>query len=280
MIGIYKITSPTGKIYIGQSINIPQRISNYRNEKCSAQPKLYNSIKKHGFDTHTVEVLHECLVNDLDSLECYYIDLYGSFESKHGMNLRSGGGANHTCSEETKQKIRRKRQLQTFSEETKKKLSDIARNRSKDDNKRIYGGKIVSDETRKKLSISSTGRKHRPETIEKMSMVQKGKKVSDVAKQNMKNAKQNISKETRLKMSLARKGKKLSKENAINIGVGHHKAIIQYTKDGEFVKVHGSTIHAAFDVGTSIANISGVLQGRHKTAGGFIWKKIEKCVKL
>jgi group I intron endonuclease len=277
MIGIYKITSPTGKIYIGQSINIPERLRQYKNEKCIAQPKLYNSIKKHGFDTHTVEVLHECLVSDLNRLECYYIDLYRSFGSKHGMNLRSGGGANHKCSEETKDKIRKKRQLQTFSEETRKKLSDIARNRSKEDNKRIWGGKSVSDETRRKLSISSTGRKHRPETIEKMSMVQKGKKVSDLAKQNMKNAKQNISKETRFKMSLARKGKKLSKQAAINIGVGHYKPIMQYTKDGEFVRMYVSTIHASIDIGTSRANISGVLQGRHKTAGGFIWKKFENA---
>ena len=30
-IGIYKITSPTRKIYIGQSINIEKRQSQYRN---------------------------------------------------------------------------------------------------------------------------------------------------------------------------------------------------------------------------------------------------------
>ena len=37
--GIYKITSPTGKIYIGQSANIKSRITNYKNARCKCQQK-------------------------------------------------------------------------------------------------------------------------------------------------------------------------------------------------------------------------------------------------
>lgn len=33
MVGIYKITSPTNKIYIGQSKNIRKRFNNYQNLK-------------------------------------------------------------------------------------------------------------------------------------------------------------------------------------------------------------------------------------------------------
>jgi hypothetical protein len=31
IVGIYKITSPSGKVYIGQSINIERRIKEYKN---------------------------------------------------------------------------------------------------------------------------------------------------------------------------------------------------------------------------------------------------------
>jgi hypothetical protein len=47
MIGIYQIISPSGKIYIGQSINIEQRKLQYlRLNRSCIGPKLYNSIKK------------------------------------------------------------------------------------------------------------------------------------------------------------------------------------------------------------------------------------------
>ena len=45
-IGIYKITNPKGKVYIGQSININKRWNAYRNLKLKSQTKLLNSLKK------------------------------------------------------------------------------------------------------------------------------------------------------------------------------------------------------------------------------------------
>jgi predicted GIY-YIG superfamily endonuclease len=37
---IYKITSPTGKIYIGQTINLLGRIKSYKHLSCKNQRKL------------------------------------------------------------------------------------------------------------------------------------------------------------------------------------------------------------------------------------------------
>ena len=39
-IGIYKLTSPSGSIYIGQSWNIEHRMMNYKNHHCKDQPEL------------------------------------------------------------------------------------------------------------------------------------------------------------------------------------------------------------------------------------------------
>lgn len=50
--GIYKITSPTNRIYIGQSINIQKRIWSYiSNHGAKTQYKLHNSLKKYGWET-------------------------------------------------------------------------------------------------------------------------------------------------------------------------------------------------------------------------------------
>jgi hypothetical protein len=50
MIGIYKITSPSKKVYIGQSVNIEKRKYFYEIGNCKKQIKLYNSIKKYGLN--------------------------------------------------------------------------------------------------------------------------------------------------------------------------------------------------------------------------------------
>lgn len=78
--GIYKLTSPSGKIYIGQSRNINKRILDYKNIKCKSQRKLYNSLIKYGWEGHKFEIINE-LPKDvtnyhLDILEQLYINCY------------------------------------------------------------------------------------------------------------------------------------------------------------------------------------------------------------
>ena len=60
MKGIYKITSPSGRIYIGQSTNIKTRFYNYRKSiSCQKQRVLYSSFMKYGIHAHEFEVIHE-----------------------------------------------------------------------------------------------------------------------------------------------------------------------------------------------------------------------------
>lgn len=103
--GIYKITSPTGKIYIGQSRHILRRWREYKALRLAGQVKLYRSFKKHGVENHAFEILEECAINNLNSLEKYYVDLFSTFNTEHGLNLRDGGGASGLVSNETKIKI-------------------------------------------------------------------------------------------------------------------------------------------------------------------------------
>ena len=110
--GIYKITSPIGKIYIGQAININERWNDYKCLDCKAQRYIYNSLKKYGVDNHKFEIIHDLekkerskaeIINELNILETFYINKFNSFidnNPEFGMNLTKGGG-NKESSKET-----------------------------------------------------------------------------------------------------------------------------------------------------------------------------------
>ena len=87
MIGIYKITSPTGKIYIGQAVDIGKRQKSYKNLKCKGQPRLYSSLAKYGFSEHIFEVLEQCTIEQLNERERYWQDHYDVL-SENGLNCK------------------------------------------------------------------------------------------------------------------------------------------------------------------------------------------------
>jgi group I intron endonuclease len=74
--GIYKITSPTSKVYIGQSIDIHQRWKFYSFFNCKNQIQLYNSLKKYGYKKHKFEILETCSIDELDHREIYWKNYY------------------------------------------------------------------------------------------------------------------------------------------------------------------------------------------------------------
>jgi hypothetical protein len=85
MTGIYKITSPSFKIYIGQSKDILKRWQQYK--YCKNKTKIQNSIKKHGIQKHKFEVIEECSIKLLDERERYWQDFYKVLDKNIGLNL-------------------------------------------------------------------------------------------------------------------------------------------------------------------------------------------------
>jgi len=106
-IGVYKITSPTNKIYIGSSNDIENRFCKYKRLKCKTQTKLYNSLKKYGTESHIFEIIEECSADLLLEKEFYYGTLYKSLTKDNGLNCRLPKiGENYNyMSNETKNKI-------------------------------------------------------------------------------------------------------------------------------------------------------------------------------
>jgi group I intron endonuclease len=85
MIGIYKITSPTKRVYIGQSKNIKRRFKEYKYKLAKGQPRLNNSFLKHGIEKHNFEIICYCNETQLNDLERFYQILFSATDD-NGLN--------------------------------------------------------------------------------------------------------------------------------------------------------------------------------------------------
>lgn len=92
---IYKITSPSGRIYIGKTVDFGSRMSSYRCGHAFKQKLLNHSLLKYGFENHHIEIIEEGEFEDkeLNDLEILKIKEHNSyhFNNKMGMNLTTGG---------------------------------------------------------------------------------------------------------------------------------------------------------------------------------------------
>lgn len=126
---IYKYTSPTGKSYIGQTINERKRKIQHKSSATNSLDKAYNhafhrAIRKYGFDSFTYEILWTIIDNDLEKvhnelnkMEVYYIGLYDTFKNGYNNTIGGDGCGSGEChpsygtklSEEHKKKLKASR---------------------------------------------------------------------------------------------------------------------------------------------------------------------------
>jgi group I intron endonuclease len=198
MIGIYKITSPSNKVYIGQSINIERRFRHYKIMRCKDQVKIYNSLLKYGVDAHIFEVLELCETEELNNRERHYQDLFDSVAN--GLNLLyvKSEHFNGCHSDESKKKISDSLKGRTLTEEHKYRIGlnnsrRVISPETKEKHRLAGLGRIVSAETKEKQSQSRLGNKHSAETKQKIAKSLKGIQ------------REPISAETRAKMSESQK---------------------------------------------------------------------------
>ena len=135
---IYMITSPSNKIYVGQTTNFKKRYNSHKNSN-NTQQKLYYSFNKYGFENHKIEIIHYCNKNELNNWEKFYIKLFDTFSSKHGLNLTSGGNAGRKVSfipksqsfKEKMSAIKTGRKRPKFSDEWLENLREAGKRASK-----------------------------------------------------------------------------------------------------------------------------------------------------
>lgn len=124
--GIYKITSPTNRVYIGQSVDIAKRLKDYQKyNKTGFQSRLKASFNKHGVENHKFEVIEECSVNKLNELERYWQEYYDAI-GENGLNckLTSTNDKSGSLTQEIKEKISKSLTGQKRTEEQKINMSN------------------------------------------------------------------------------------------------------------------------------------------------------------
>jgi group I intron endonuclease len=202
------------------------------------------AIKKYGRHNFTKEILEDNLTKEIiNAREIHWIKKLNT-HSEYGYNLTDGGDGIFNVSAEAKKRIGEsaKKRVGILSPRYKKPITE----EHKEALRKHNTGKIVSEETRKKISKSLLNKIVSPETRKKMSENRLGKKHPDHVRINMKNNQPN-------KISVYKLDKK--------------------TK--QIVSKYNSIGDAAKDNKISSSGISSCINGKAKSAGGFIWQKIK-----
>lgn len=195
--GIYRVINPKGCVYIGMTRNYHNRMVSYQKVYCKLQTRLYNSLKKYTPELHRFELINilpnDISDKDLINSEKVYINAYRD-SGYEMLNLIMSDRANTYHALETRQKISNAQKgripwnkgvPQTEEQRLKNSQSHIGIVNRKgyklpeDLKKRIsekLKGQKLSDQTKEKLRISSTGRLHTNEAKLKMSKAAMGNK--------------------------------------------------------------------------------------------------------
>jgi len=106
---IYKYTSPTGKIYIGQTIDEKKRISQHKTDSRNKLDKFHTALREQGWDNFKYEVLFtikgtkEAVTQILNEKEWEYINQYDS--AYFGLNTTTGNKKTLNYNGKTKQQL-------------------------------------------------------------------------------------------------------------------------------------------------------------------------------
>jgi group I intron endonuclease len=222
IICVYKITSPSGKNYIGSSVNYKRRLTQYKGTGAKTQTILYNSFAKHGFDNHVFEIVELCTKENVLEREYYYGSLYKVLGEK-GLNckLPKFGDKYQNTRQETIDKMKAWKP----SEDTIAKMKAAQTKRAKE--------QPVSDETKQKLREANLGKKASDETKKKMSLKGKGRVVSEESRIRMGAWKRKpCSEEQKQRLSEINKGKPMLEKTREALRIANTgKTMPQKTKE-------------------------------------------------
>lgn len=192
--------------------------------------KLQRHVDKYGEGDLVFSIIEICDISEIRNREGYYISMLSYMDTKKpyfNSNIDPISPLGVSLSEDHKKKISEANKGKRFSlgykhtPEARKKISDALRLRPvKEETKQKLReknkgqanwnkGGSISEETKRKISEANTGRVVSDETREKLSILNKGKKVSDETKDKISKALKGrtISNDQRQKMSIANKGK-------------------------------------------------------------------------
>lgn len=244
--GIYKIQSviKPERCYIGSAVNINHRwnlhFHSLRKNKHHSQ-KLQRHFNKYGEKDLQFSVLLGCNKEDLIKTEQYFIDIYKPYFNG---SPTAGSSLGVKRTEEYKKKSSELRKGKKQSQETIQKRI----------NKMI--GHNVSFETREKIRISNTNKKHSEETNNKSREISLSQWRNPIYRQ---------------KTTQSHLGIKQSDETINKRRLKNFKPILQLDKNYNLIKEWGSIIETK-EFGFNINHISSCCNKKRISSNGFKWK--------
>lgn len=173
--GIYLIINKINKkVYVGSSNCIQRRWMEHKstlNRNVHGNEYLQNAWNKYGSENFEIIVLEQCSEDILVDREGYWTNFYDAFDRSKGYNLTDT--KRRKLSSETKLKLSKSHMGKILTDETKKKLSDI--------NKGI--SRPHTDESKKKISEAHKGKTFSDVHLANLSKAHKGKKYTEKQKE-------------------------------------------------------------------------------------------------
>lgn len=182
---VYKLASPSGKIYIGITKQpISKRFMNGRGYKSC--PAMNNAIQKYGWENIKHEILFDGLSKEqAEQKEIELIAFYKSNQKEYGYNIENGGNAPGTHSEETKRKISAGNKGRIVSKESIEKFKETMRKKGgRFGDKNTFYGKHHSEKVKREHSEFMKGNSynkghHHSEEYKRMKSKQMHEKYKD-----------------------------------------------------------------------------------------------------
>lgn len=281
MYKVYCHTFPNRKRYIGITrTSLKRRWGNGANY--STCPLVNRAIMKYGWENVQHEIL--CEVDTLEEAEIqeqYYISLYSTQNPDKGYNILPGGDvSDNSATEEMRYKLGNGWRGKKRSEEEKEKISQGVKEvfRSRPESNGHYG-LHHSDEARLKMSETHKKRwasdeKRREQASERMRKRMADPTIRKAILDNLakcpkrKKGEWSMPDETKEKIRQANKGKWIGAKSPCS------KPVLQFTKDGQFVKRWANAGEAERAGIAQRTNISKCCRNAPhvKTVAGFVWK--------
>jgi group I intron endonuclease len=196
MMFVYLITNlVNGKRYVGQtSKSLEERFKGHCANK-SGCFMLSQAIQKYGTGNFSIEPVVEIDTKVLaNEFEKEFIIRYCS-KAPNGYNLTDGGDGCFNPSSETRQKLSKWQKGRKFTPEHKAKLSEAAKKHRNSGDVLAQMSerqtlRMSNQENRDRISRTLKVSMSRPETLKKLSLASKGRKLSEDHKQKLKKANQ------------------------------------------------------------------------------------------
>ena len=271
---IYMRISPSGGKYIGQTIFSEEiRWKDHVKEATNLNSNNYNTIlnkaiRKYGKDNFQVIILEDNIEEDnLDEKEIYWIDQYKTYwkDGFHGYNMTRGGSGHKLLQIDNNDLV----ELWNQGLGTLEIAAYFNCERQAIRDRLLSIGYTSTDliARRQQKAVNTRDNNHyNKEQI--LALWNQGLSATKIG-QELNNDRHSI---TRILYQLGITEKEMKQRQVTYMSNSTRKPIIQYDKQGRYIKEWSSISDAARALHLQVSNISKVLSKERKTTGGYIFK--------